>query len=70
MVQKQSKKDPSKKLNSRELVLTLAENMTAEEVNTRLDKVVALEEDNKFNPSFNSLTDPRVIVNTKGVEQD
>lgn len=47
--------------------MTLADNLSAEQVNEKLDNVLSLEKGNKFNPSFNSLTDPRVIQFTKGV---
>ena len=43
------------------MVLTLGDNLTAEEVNNRLDFVDRLIAENEYNPTFNWLTDAEVI---------
>lgn len=55
------KKSKDGKKPKKEMVLTLGDNLTAAEVNNRLDFVDRLIAENEYNPSFNWLTDAEVI---------
>jgi hypothetical protein len=53
------KKTKSKKSGGKvqkQLVLTVADNISAEEVNFRIDKIDAIEKENQYNPNFNKMT--------------
>lgn len=44
----------------RQLILTLGKNLTGKEVNDRLDEIERVEQENRYNSNFNSMTDPRI----------
>lgn len=52
------KKIKSKKNNKtqKQLVLTIADNISPDEVNFRIDKIDAIEKENQYNPNFNKMT--------------
>lgn len=52
------------------MILNLGDNLTAEQVNWKLDNCQKLEDDNKMNFNFNFLTDPKVMKITKGVNKN
>ena len=54
----------------KQLVMTLGENMSTDEINKRLDKIDHIEHDNRFNSDFNKDTDPSIMALSKGVDND
>ena len=54
----------------KQLVMTLAENMSKDEINKRLDKIDEIEHQNRFNSDFNKETDPAIMSLSKGVDND
>ena len=52
------------------MILCLGDNLTAEQVNGKLDTCQRLEEENATNFNFNFLTDPQVMKITKGVNKN
>lgn len=54
----------------KQLVLTLASNITAEEVNYRLERIHQIEVENRFNSNFNALTNPEITQLSSGVGPD
>ena len=54
----------------KQLVLTLATNITAEEVNYRLERIHQIEVENRFNSNFNALTNPEITQLSSGVGPD
>lgn len=52
------------------MILCLGDNLTAEQVNWKLDNCKKLEHENRHNFEFNFLTDPKVMKITKGVNKN
>lgn len=55
---------------TKKMILCLGDNLTAEQVNWKLDNCKKLEHENKHNFEFNFLTDPKVMKITKGVNKN
>jgi hypothetical protein len=49
------------------LVLTIADNISPDEVNFRIDKIDAIEKENQFNPNFNKMTNEEIKRISRGV---
>ena len=68
LMDKKSKSKTGK--SKKQLVLTLADNITAEEVNYRLEKIHQIETENRYNSNFNSLTNNEITKLSTGVGPD
>lgn len=49
------------------MVLTIADNISPDEVNFRIDKIDAIEKENQFNPNFNKMTNEEIKRISRGV---
>ena len=64
---KNSEKRKKKPMPHKQLVLSIGENLNGDQVNSKLDQVRKIEEENKYNFNFNPLTDANVTKLTRGV---
>ena len=54
----------------KQLHLTLGDNLTAEDINTRLDRIQQICNENIYNSNFNSKTNPEIIHLQRGCGND
>lgn len=64
------KKPNQKGKGKKQLVLTLADNISADEVNYRIDKIKDIEYQNRYNTDFNPTQNEEIIRLTRGVKDD
>lgn len=60
MIEKKDSKNQKKK-GGKQLILTLGENLSTEEINQRLDRIQEIENANIYNSNFNRKSDPEII---------
>lgn len=64
------KKNNKIKTGKKQLVLTLGENLTTDEINARLGRIAEIENANLYNSNFNRKTDPEIIHLQRGFNND
>ena len=69
MAEKKDRKNPKKK-PTKQLVLTLGNNLSTEEINQRLDRIQEIENANIYNSNFNRKSDPEIIHLQRGFSND
>jgi hypothetical protein len=67
---KRVKGSENPKVIGKQLHLTLGDNLKAEEINQRLDRIQEIQNENIYNSNFNSKTDPEIIHLQRGFGND
>ena len=67
---KRVKGSDKEQIIGKQLHLTLGDNLTAEDFNTRLDRIQQIQNENIYNSNFNSKTNPEIIHLQRGFGND